>query len=416
MRVSPFLFDNLSGRVMSRYAKILSVVCLLIGIGLVGVVSTTAQFDTCVGGASIEEIEYGDEVFGSISFGVSKMGEGLYCFEGKRGDPIAIDVEVTRGEEAIKVSLLNIGSLSFEPIAQSMSLDGAVRLRFTLPADSAYHISISRSLGFDATSYTLSLENLNDVERATATSGPSATPRPSPTAVPTLTDAQAATPCTPGAYILIPGHAAEFFINIQSITQTYCLAGRAGTRYRVTVETIQGTLDPMVLVYSSEFETLLTSNNNAEEGETTARAEFRASDTAIYPIVIVRAGFNTGITEGIYRVIVENLTTDEAEGCPRAFQIPDTGLSIEAAQQDGLHAFCVDGGEGQEITLNAEAKSGTLAMTVYIIEPNWDTVADLSTTSETLEITAALEKDQPYFILVFDDTGQGGFDLSLTKN
>ena len=344
----------------------------------------------------VEEIQF--SVLTPHTMPADRNIDGL-CFDGKKGDSISVEFELMPRNGEIKVSLLNITAFTF--LGDSISINQinpTATLTYDLPMDAVYGTHVMR-VGYGPIEYTTRVINQN----APATA--------------TLTADEASMPCTPGAYILVPGYASEFSINPQFITQTYCLYGQAGTEYGITVEGIQSTLDPMVIVYSDGFEAVLASNNNVAEDRMKAYTEFTAPETGLYPVVIARAGFNTGTSEGIYRLTAENITKRGPETCSVAFQIPETGLSIEAMPQNGLHTFCVDGKEGQEITLTAEAKRDTLSMTVYIIEPNWERVGTTTTTNsqKTLELTAALEEDQPYFFLVFDDSNAGGFDLTLTQ-
>jgi hypothetical protein len=384
-------------------------------ISLIGVLPTSAQLDSCLD--YMVAFNYGDTADGEVN-NVNPIAS--YCFEGQKGDEIVVQAEGTSGDLAIFLVLTGLDAADF--YEQAISEEDAVTLEYILPTDNFYVVSVAGREGTEG-EFTISLQTRNEevlptaeaTIQATAVSAPAPDVDAEATEIAVPPASEASTACIAGAYIVVPGHVAEFFINTQSITQVYCLYAQAGTEYSITVESVQSTLDPMVMVYTSDFETVLAANNNASDGQTQAHTEFTAAETAMYPIVIARAGFNTGVTEGIYRMTVDNLSTSEAETCPAVFQIPENGISIAAMPQDGLHAFCIDGEEGLEITLNAEAKSGNLAMTVYIIEPNWDTVGDMTSMQKTLEITAALEKDQPYFLLVFDDTGAGGFDLTLTK-
>ena len=352
--------------------------------------AVAAQDDECPN--FTEVMAYGDEVTGDINDDHAAV---LYCFQGDEGDEIVIDAETIDGDLDPYLLLSDIAIEKFYTENNDISSrDSNSRIEYTLEFDSVYVIAVTRVGG---------QEGKTDGEFSLRLEGSS------PNNTPNVAGGQ----CPQSSNMMIAGYSLTASLDDEGFLRSYCFFGLADTEYRITVETTEDDLDPMVIVTSPDFEEILAENDNANSRTTDARIDFVPEEDGVYRIIVTRQGIDEGNTTGQYLFSLDNRTTDEPDACADELSFPAQGVEIERMEETYLHVYCFNGTEDGRVTFTAEAQRGNLDMIAFITEPNLDTVEQGETKTESMELTATVPQDGPYFIIVFDLTGTGRFDMTF---
>jgi hypothetical protein len=388
------------------------VLCIIVA--LIWIIPAAAQFDRCF--SSTRKIKYGDEIHQSVQANSTSTNNKLLCFEGKRGDSVLITAERVRSEGLIGIALLapNIPGLG----ESDFSTSDVARVTYTLPGDGAYTIVVTGGMN-ESFSYKLTLDN-QTTARSTATPRPEVTPTPratvrppQPTEIPE--DETQNNACAAQSFILIPGYSSGFELEDEQPYVMYCFYGIAGHKYRITADTQTGDLDPLIYVFLGRTEETVAFNDDQSLLNKNAQVDFVPEESGLYIVAVSRVDLGEGDTEGEYVVEIENRTILVPEACPTAFMIPPEGVSIPEGEH-GFYAFCFNGEDDQVVSLIAEAHRGDLDLDVYISHPDLTPVDSASSTDETLELAVRIKRDQPFLILIFDNTYEGGFDLTFEQD
>lgn len=378
--------------------RVLGTLLLCLVLGSLGVGAVSAQAD-CPNFA--DPIGYGDEVSGEIDDSDVIF---FYCFEAQEGDEIVIDAETTDGDldPYLLLSDLDVEEFYAEnDNASSRTLDS--QIEFTIEDDNTYIIAITRKgaeEGDTEGEYTLRLEGEGSSSGNSGNSGSN-------------TASGDTGQCPVGSNMLIAGYGVTANIDDDSYLRSYCFFGVADSEYRITVETTQDDLDPIMIVASLDLEDVFADNDNANSRTTDARIDFVPEADGVYLVLVSRKDLDEGDTAGEYLISLDNRTTDEPDMCADELSFPADGVEIGAMDQTFLHVYCFNGNEDDEVTFTAEAQRGDLDMIAFITDPSQNTVEQSESQNESMELTATLSEDGPYLVMVFDLTGEGNFDMTL---
>lgn len=226
--------------------------------------------------ASARLVSYGDVTTGTID---QETHTRFFRFEGNRGDVISAIVTREGGNLAPRVSLLDdeLRTLSISPDNPAVSearIPGA-----SLSDDGIYYLVVTRYSGEEGTSegeFTLQFNGNPGIG-------------------------------APNSLELIYGAQLNGFINDERFTELYVFQGEAGDRINITMENIEGDLDPLLTLKDSEGKQLTFSDDDIEGTRDAFIENYVLPETGVYRLEASRYDNRDGNTSGTYLLTIDKV-------------------------------------------------------------------------------------------------------------
>lgn len=135
----------------------------------------------------------------------------------------------------------------------------------------------------------------------------------------------------------------------------YTLNGVRGEVVRFNLETLDGTLDPILVIFTPSGEMLL--NRDDHEGDTDIELSMTLEENGDYTIIVGRIGYDLGATSGNFRLNVERVGVVSQEGSSLRYGVPVTGTITNA---DPQIYYTFQAQQGQIINIEMVRESGNL--------------------------------------------------------
>ena len=221
-------------------------------------------------------ISYGDVTTGGID---QETYTRFFRFEGTRGDVISAIVSRESGNLAPRVSLLDheLRTLSLSPDSPAVSearIPGA-----SLSDDGIYYLVVSRYSGEEGTSEGEFTVQLNGNPGIGA----------------------------PNSLELIYGAQLNGFINDERFMELYVFQGEAGDRINITMENIEGNLDPLLTLRDWDRKQLAFSDDDIADTQDAFIENFVLPETGVYRLEASRYEKQAGTTSGTYLLTIDKL-------------------------------------------------------------------------------------------------------------
>lgn len=227
--------------------------------------------------ANARLLSYGDRVSGEID---DEVYTRFFRFEGQRGDVISVIVTREGGNIAPRVSLLNneLRTLSISPDAAAVTearIPGA-----SLPQDGVYYIAVSRyqgSEGFSVGTFDLEFNGRRGIG-------------------------------APNSLEMIYGAQLSGSIDDAKYSEIYLFVGEAGDRISISMERLEGDLDPLLTLRDPSGKQLdFNDDVDPDVGNRDSLIEAVLPVDGIYTIEASRFEKHSGTTSGIYVLTMDKL-------------------------------------------------------------------------------------------------------------
>jgi hypothetical protein len=230
---------------------------------------------------------------------------------------------------------------------------------------------------------------------------------------------QNAFPITAGTY--------EGSINDTTFSVRYSVTLVAGQTVTVGMETTSGDLDPFLLLFDPS-ETLLASNDDADQSNRNARIEFTAIADGDYLIEATRFDQAEGTGRGTYLLrvalsgaVIETPTTDPLT-IPPQFGVDFSLLEYEQFATGTLddatpkRYYALGGRQGDFVRLGMSITEGDIEPVLGILNSDLDIISRVANrTADEIIVYAALPKTGWYLVEATRNAGAGEFVLYPTR-
>ncbi len=347
-------------------------------------------------------LAYGDAMQGSLG---DDHPADRYTFQGQLNDQVIIRMQAV--ERGALDPFLYLYGPDGEILGQDDDGAGApdAEIAVVLPADGRYTIVASRFGGVSGASsgaYTLRLEGTGIIEGVPATRG--------------LAEA------IPADFEGLPrvryGDVISDRLDDTVPYRAYVFQARAGDTVEVTMETTQGDLDPMVLLLSSQLETLVE-HDDISAADKDARLVYTIPADGYYAVLATRYNGEAGTTSGGFRLAITTpgIAPQSQMAALLPAQILHAGEAVSGQLADGpalLYRFFAAAGDMVELTLDT---SGPLQQEALLILAD-QTLREIAVSAEGT-LRCAVPQDGMYTLLVSRvggplGTARGFFRLSLS--
>lgn len=246
--------------------------------------------------------------------------------------------------------------------------------------------------------------------------------------------------CESGAPFIEYGDTIDGEIDDDAPALAFCFEGEEGDEVAITMETIDGDLEPIIIVTDSTLQSEIASSDEGSEDEP-AVLEFTLPDDGPFVIIAARVGFNRGRSEGEFELTLELVgqgggsSGSSRQAAGATCDTLDLGVDIngiaynetvegEITDDDYAIFYCFNGLEDDEIVITMTTTDGDLD-TLVLLTPDGDEILgvndDIDTEGGVLdsELSFTLPEDGVYLIVAtrynteVGDT-EGEYELTLT--
>lgn len=304
-------------------------------------------------------IVYGDVVVGIIT---NDVYEYRYLFEAQAGDAVSIFMRATNRQQGLDGYLTLLAPNGAQLVVNDdfNSLQGYDPgiADYTIPADGIYTIVASRFNGVAGTSsgdFELTL-TIADVTPVT----------PEPTESADFTE-------IPIAY----GDRAEGDITNQTPFVAYQFVAQAGDVIGIQANALSGTLDPQVVLFSSNGAEIASNDDDPLGGFNAYLRDFVIPETGVYTIWATRFNRDVGTSSGRYELLLQRVgagtvSTPISNSGTIALGESTTG---EITNQNFARFYTFSGTQGDVVTFIMRADVGNLDPYLILIDPDGQQIA-----------------------------------------
>lgn len=329
----------------------------------------------------------------------------LYRFFAAAGDTVELTLETTGPlqEEALLILA--------DPVLRELAVSADRNLRHTIPQDGMYTVIVSRlggPLGTARGFFRLSLTGADPT--AAERLGGGLEPQYQPGDV------------VPYGVVLIGA------VDNSTPRQTYRFVGQQGDRISITLEALDATLDPMLILLGPDGAPVMRDNDSA--GNLNALiGPYLLTQGGEYTIVATRAGEASGTSRGRYELTLSGIPVTQPEiqegqtGADPATALPLVpGQTVSGAISDAQVAvfYALDGMAGMTIQVDMVRLEGDLDAFLAVLDPAQVLVAfdDDSAGRQNARVIYTLPADGRYYVVasrydLLEGTTSGEYLLSV---
>ena len=265
----------------SRFTSIIILMMLTCTV-LLSTVSLSFAQDDCP--RTIERIGLNEDVTGRIT-GISPIVQ--YCFEGRSGDQITIDLERDSGslDAFLEVTDVSGDEIFITNDDRSLSTTDA-QIIFTLPETSAYVINATRfdrERGTTQGTYTLTTSSDGNNE---SNSGSDDNETTRSGGCPVLYES------------IEYGDTVEDVIDDDDFSYFFCFTGAEGDEVVIDAVADDSEVDTLLILTDLRIEDVLAENDDVRLGNRDSRIVYTLPETGAFLITVARYNFEEGTTEG----------------------------------------------------------------------------------------------------------------------
>ena len=249
---------------------------------LLGDVAVTFAQDSCP--LNMTKLSVGESVIGRIGENTPVV---LYCFEGRTGEQVTVDLSRDSGSLDPLLEITNIDGDHIFAMNDDRSLSSTdSQIVFIVPDTSAYVIHatrLEREEGSTQGTYELTMtSNLDQGNDPLADKDDTARPK----GCPILYDS------------IRYGETIKDVIDDENFSYYFCFSGERGDEVVIDAIGDDTELDTVLLLTDLRFEDVLAENDDIRLGNRDSRIVYILPDSGAYLITVARYNFENGTTEG----------------------------------------------------------------------------------------------------------------------
>ncbi|PJF41167.1 MAG: hypothetical protein CUN54_02645 [Phototrophicales bacterium] len=215
-------------------------------------------------------------------------------------------------------------------------------------------------------------------------------------------------------------------INDTLFAEVYCFSGEVGDEIVIDMVATSGNLDPLLFLSDTNTESpeRFASNDDISDEDRNSQIVFTLPVSGNFIIFATRFNAEDGATSGAFELALARTNEPVSTGCPSDLEPIASGdlRTSNISDATPFRLYCFVGLEGDEVTIDAMARSGDLDPLLLLsdvdIEEFFADNDDASRGTRDAQIIFTLPTDGPYVIAVTrfngsDGVTSGTFDLTL---